>query len=136
MDGKARKVASIRRDIETHFGFMLQRGFVITLADYSPEMMGAWAVDLRSETCTMHVTNDRSFIGVEFSPAAATSNSDRISLDTLLTKVTEGAVVLQPFRGNLAWGQKKQLQRWAKALEANVDAVLQYFASIADKPRY
>ena len=82
MDSKARKIAAIRRDIEAHFGFMLRRGFVITLADYSPEMMGAWAVDLRSNTCTMHITNDRSFIGVEFSPEAATSVSDRISLDT------------------------------------------------------
>ncbi len=122
-----RKIDSIVKNINLHFGFIYDRGYKIRLAEYSPQFNGNWVVELESLDCVIFITSDRNRILIEFSSVRNKNPRNRISIERLLYLLSNGQNIVKPFEGNLAWGEKKQFERLSRLLKEHIDQITSYF---------
>jgi hypothetical protein len=120
--------ASILKDIKHYFDFLDGRGFKISSAEYSSRYMGNWYVKFESAYYCIYVTNDRSEIILEFISAQKLQvPKNRISIEMMIYLVSNGHNYSTPYKGNHAWGKKKQLETLADLLAEYLDPITQYF---------
>jgi hypothetical protein len=123
-----RKLGAILRHVHRHFGFLFESGYEVRRAEYSPQINGSWVVELVSTALAVYITNDRGYIILELSRPDETDVRQRTSLAVLIHLLTGGQTVIAPFRGNLAWGERKQLQRLSKILLEHLDTITAHFS--------
>jgi hypothetical protein len=127
------KTASIAKDIERYFDFLNRRGFRIRSVEYAPQFNGSWVVELESPTCIIFITSDRSHLLLEFSVLNDSNVNNRITLEKIIYEISRGKVIVEPFKGNLAWGKKKQLERLSGLLAKHVDEIMLWFNNKSGK---
>jgi len=124
-----KKAASITKDIEHYFGFLYDKGYKISSAEYSPSPNGSWMVKLESSDFAIDITSDRNFILLELSCQRNANSKNRISIEECIYWMSKGQIVVAPFKGNLAWGKKKQLERLSGLLKEYLDQITFYLNS-------
>lgn len=128
MQRESRVLDRVRRYIERHFGFLFEQGFALVYADYSAKYFGNWIVTLTSPVCSVLISNDRSFIGLEFLPAGEGDPWKRVTLEQILIHAGKNKEMIEPVRRSLFFEQKRQLERLARLLEKYLDVVRGYYA--------
>jgi hypothetical protein len=125
MDKK--KTDSIRKDVERHFGFLSTKGFLIRSVEYAPQFNGNWVIELESPICVIFITSDRSHLLLEFAAKNDSNVMNRITLERIIYEISRGKIIVEPFKGNLAWGKTKQLQRLSSLLAKHIDEIMPCF---------
>ena len=121
------KVDSIIKKIEKHFGFLQDNGFIKSNVEYSPQFFGNWVVEFKSQDCFIYITNDRNEIILEIAPAKKPKIDNRVSLEKEIYILSNGEVIIEPFKGNFAWGEQKQLDRLSKLLEEYIIQIREHY---------
>ena len=119
----------ILRDIKHYFGFLFERGYKIRDAEYVPEKLGNWGVDLESSTCNIQMYSDRTVLFLVFIPL----NRDRkngISIEAMIYFLTEGREFIGDLKGHYtSWSKKDQYERLASLVKAYIDQIEPYFGN-------
>jgi len=123
------KTKLIIKDINKYFGFLYAIGFEIQHAEYSPQFNGNWVVQLKSSVCFIYITSDRNNISMEISALDNGKHKNRISIEKLIYLLSDGSIVVEPFKGNLAWEKRKQLERLSNLLKIYINQILVHFAN-------
>lgn len=116
-----KKLSSIVKNVENHFGFLYEKGYKIRYKDYSPEVNGGWVVEFESSNSIVYITNDREEIILELSAAKKAGAKERIAIEKMIYFLSEDKIIVEPFKGNLTWGKKKQLERLSNLLKEYID---------------
>ena len=124
------KVDSIIRKIENYFGFLHENSFIRSNAEYSPQINGNWLVEYKSEECLIYITSDRNEIILEIAPTKTTNNNNRVSLEKEIYILSKGKVVIEPFQGNFAWGENKQLEHLSKLLKEYINQIKEHYKNL------
>ncbi len=127
---KNNEVNSIIVDAEKYFGFLFDKGYKIRSAEYSSRLNGNWAVEIESPSCIIYITNDRNFLSLEFTSTKNVDIKSRITLEEIIYFLSKGHCIVAPFKGNLAWGKKKQFERLASLLKEYIDQIALYYEKI------
>ena len=122
-----REKSAILKDMEHYFGYLYERGFKIRAIEYSPQFNANWMAKLESSKYAIYITSDRNHILLECSPLPDNDVRKRISIEKLIYILSEGRDIIAPFKGNLAWGRKKQLERFSKLLNKYIEQITTYF---------
>ena len=75
----------------------------------------------------LYITNDRDRISADFYPLDNINEKHRISIEKIICILTGGNEIISPFKGNLAWGKRKQLERLSKLLNKYIDQITIYY---------
>jgi len=124
-----KKVDFIIKNIEHYFGFLFDRGYKIRHAEYSPQFNGNWVVELESSNCVIYITKDRNDLLLEFSSLRDRNPRNRIVIEKMIYLLSNGQTIIEPFKGNLAWGKKKQFERLSSLLREYIDQITSYFGA-------
>jgi hypothetical protein len=118
----------ILKDIKRHFGFLLEKGYKIREAHYSVNPNGSWYVELQSKNCVVSIVQDRSEISAYVSPASGSTDSkNQVAIEAMIYFLSEGKNITGSYKGNLAWGKKKQFERLANLLRTHIEQIASYF---------
>jgi hypothetical protein len=128
-----RRAKQISKHIQEYFGFLTGKGFTFHPVEYMSRFNGNWAAQFDSVRCSIFLTSDRNHLVVELAPVGDVHVSKRITLEKILFQVSEGKIVVKPFRGNLAWGQKRQFERLSGLLSQYIDEIVRH--SIKERPK-
>ncbi|MBT3316294.1 MAG: hypothetical protein HN390_16965 [Anaerolineae bacterium] len=52
---------------------------------------------------------------------------NRVSIEKMIFILSDGKTIVEPFKGNLAWGKKKQLERLSDLLKRYIDKIMSHF---------
>lgn len=127
---KNKKLISIVKEVERHFSFLYENGYKIRNSEYSPEFNGNWNIEFESKNSIIYFICDRNEIALYFSPLKNTKMKDLIGIDQMIYILSNGNNAVKPFKGNLAWGRKKQFERLAKLVKEHIDQIIIYFENI------
>jgi hypothetical protein len=122
-----KKTVSIAKDVKRHFAFLYDKGFEIRSTEYSPQYFGNWVVVFESPTCVIFITSDRNHILLEFSSKKDLNVRNRMTIEEIIYSISKGKIIVEPFKGNLAWGKKKQLERLSNLLVKHIDEIMPCF---------
>jgi hypothetical protein len=122
-----KKTDSVVKDVERYFSFLHGKGFEIRSAEYSSQHFGNWVIAFESSTCVIFITSDRSQILLEFSAKKDLNVKNRKTIEEIIYSISNGKVIVESFRGNLAWGKKKQLERLSNLLVKYIDEIIPCF---------
>ena len=121
------KVDSIIKKVDKYFNFLYDNGFIRSNAEYVAELNGNWDVEFKSQDCFIYVISDRNEIILEIAPAKNPSIKNRVSLEREIYFLSNGSVIVEPFKGNLAWGEQKQLDRISKLLKEYIIQIREHY---------
>lgn len=124
---KNKKTVSIVKDVERYFSFLYGKGFGIRSTEYSPQYFGNWVVAFESSTCIIFITSDRNHLLLEFSAKKDLNVRNRMTIEKIIYSISKGKIIVEPFRGNLAWGKKKQFERLSNLLVKYIDEIMPCF---------
>jgi hypothetical protein len=115
----------ILKDVKRHFGFLLDKGYKISKAEYSFQHFGNWVVMFESQKCKIILIQDRLELLLSFAPRK-TEVKEGFSLGTMVYFLTEEHYFIPPFEGNLSWGKRKQFEQSANLLRKFHDQIVPY----------
>ena len=121
------KVDSIIKKVDKYFNFLYDNGFIRSNAEYVAELNGNWDVEFKSQDCFIYVISDRNEIILEIAPAKNPSIKNRVSLEREIYFLSNGSVIVEPFKGNLALGEQKQLDRISKLLKEYIIQIREHY---------
>ncbi|HCK67242.1 MAG TPA: hypothetical protein DHW49_13345 [Anaerolineae bacterium] len=120
-------VDSIVKKVEKHFNFLYEKGFIMSNAAYVPQLNGNWDVEFKSQDCYIYIVSDRDEIILDIAPVKYNNIYNRVSLEKEIYNLSNGNVIVEPFKGNFAWGQKKQFERLSRLLEQYIDKIIEHY---------
>lgn len=122
-------VDKIVNKVEKHFNFLYQKEFVISDAEDAPQSNGSWFVEFKSPDCIISVIRDRSDIYITVSPAKRVSARNITTLEQIINFLTNGKVVVEDFKGNIAWSwrEKERLEGLSKLLKQYIDEIISHY---------
>ena len=123
-------VETIVKNVELYFNFLYEKGFVISNAEYVPQLNGNWDVEFKSQNCFIYIVSDRDEIILDIAPVKFTNINNRVSLEKEIYTLSNGSVIVEPFKGNFAWGKKKQLQRLSSLLKEYIDKIIEHYKNL------
>jgi len=121
------KVDSIIKKLEKYFGFLYETGFIRCNAEYFPQLNGNWVVEYKSEECFIYITSDRDEIILEIASIKGTNINNRVSLEKEIYILSNGEVIIAPFKGDFAWGENKQLERLSNLLKEYINQIKEHY---------
>jgi hypothetical protein len=124
------KIDSIIKKIEKYFSFLYDNGFVRSNAAYAPQLNGNWDVEFKSEECFIYITSDRNEIILEIVSVKNPKVNNRVSLEKEIYILSNGKVIVAPFKGNFAWRETKQLERLSSLLREYLDKIKAHYKSL------
>ena len=120
----------ILKDIKRYFGFLFEKGYKIREVHSSSHPNGSWHVDLESKECVVSIVQDRGEILAYFSPSfGSITSNDKVSIEAMIYFLSEGKDIVETYKGNLAWGKRKQFERLACLLRTYIDQIAPHFKS-------
>jgi hypothetical protein len=126
---KNKKLDSIIHEVEHYFGFLHDKGFRTSSAEYSQQFNGNWVIEFESSDCKSFITSDRNYIILEFSSIKNQDVGRRMTIEDIIYLISNGRTAVKPFDGNLAWGKKKQLERLSLLLKEHIDQIMLFYRS-------
>ena len=118
----------ILKDIKRYFGFLFKKGHRIREAHYSIHPNGSWHVDIESKECVVSIVQDKGEILAYFSPALGSiPSNDKVSIEAMIYFLSEGKDIVESYKGNLAWGKRRQFERLAGLLRKYIDQIVPQF---------
>jgi len=121
------KVDSIKKKVEKYFSFLYEKGFTGPNVEYSPQLNGNWVVEYKSEECLIYITSDRNEIILEIVPTKRPNINNRVSLEKEIYILSNGEVIIAPFKGDFAWGENKQLERLSNLLKEYINQIKEHY---------
>jgi hypothetical protein len=119
------RLGFVLKDIRHYFGFLFEKGFEIRKTDYSEKSFGNWSVRLETRECVILIIQDRLELQVGIVAQPAPEHLRHFAdLATLVYRLSDGKVMVEPFRGNLSWGKKRQFERLSNLLRDHIDEIL------------
>lgn len=92
----------ILKDINRYFSFLFEKGYKIRSAEYAARFNGNWTVQFESQSCIIHIVQDRGNIEISFTPpAGAKSIKDYIGLVEMISLATQGKISVGGFENYL-----------------------------------
>jgi hypothetical protein len=134
------KIDVVLENIKEYFGFLFEIGFVVTDAQYFPQYMGTWIVDLASKDCNLKFTNDRNEISLTIAPVpehriwVQIPGSNWFNLQTIVYFISDGNEVLGLFPGDNR-DEIAQYKRLATILNKYIDRIVHIFGKDYKKYR-
>jgi hypothetical protein len=122
-----KSVRAVTRDVESFLDFLYDKGFKLSSTAYSPHPNGSWVVKFKSQECMLYITSDRDRISADFYPLDNINEKHRISIEKIIYILSGGNEIISPFKGNLAWSKRKQLERLSKLLNKYIDQITIYY---------
>lgn len=117
---------SIRYDVEQHFSFLHDFGFVIQSIDFHPKGFGNWEVVYASKECLVEISNDRDGIDLNFMPL----NKDktfRVGIKGMIYYVTQGQKFIDYFWTRPFPSRGEQMKELAILLNEYLNQITPYF---------
>ena len=116
----------VLKEVKMHFSFLFDMGYRVRSVDYRPQESGNWLVTLESDKCLLEISKDRNEVMVYFIPLSGNENY-RIGLKAMIYFLSQGKELIEPFKGNLFWGMRKQYKELAELLGIYHDRIVPFF---------